>query len=69
MVHVSNVMLILLAELVHATYQIATLAGQVVELVVEGDLVLPVLHLVVAEVLELGLEVADAAISSLMVVF
>lgn len=69
MVHVSNVMLILLAELVHATYQIATLASQVVELVIEGDLVLPVLHLVVAEVLELGLEVADAAISSLMVVF
>jgi len=67
MIHVTNIVLILLAELVHTTDKIATLACQIVELVIEGYFVLAVLDLVVAKVLQLGLEIADAAVCSIMV--
>ena len=51
MVHVTNIALILLAELIHTANKIAALIRQVVELVVKGNFMLTILDFIVSKVL------------------
>ena len=51
MVHVTNIALILLAELIHTANKIAALIRQVIELVVKGNFMLTILDFIVSKVL------------------
>jgi len=66
-VHLAHVGLILIAQLVHSSDEVVALVGQVLQLVVQCHLVLPVLDLFASQVLELGLQVPNPAPSRLMV--
>ena len=50
-VHLTHVGLVLVTEVVHATDQVVPLVGKVLELLVEGQLVLAILDLIAPEVL------------------
>mmetsp|Transcript_6909 Transcript_6909/g.8265 ORF Transcript_6909/g.8265 Transcript_6909/m.8265 type:complete len:227 (+) Transcript_6909:4054-4734(+) len=66
-VHLADISFILFAELVHPADQLIPLVGQITHLVIEGNLMLPVLYLVVAQVLQLTLQVANALARRLVV--
>ena len=51
MVHLTDIGLIAIAELVHSSNQIISLIGQVLQLLVQGHLVLPILNLFASEML------------------
>ena len=52
-VHMADIGLILVTQLVHSSNQFVPLASQVLQLLVKGDFVLPVLDLFASEVLQL----------------
>ena len=66
-VHLADIGLILVTELVHAADQVIALVRQVLQLVVQGDLVLPILNFFPAQVLKLRVEVPDPSARGLMV--
>ena len=66
-VHLTDIGLILIAELVHAADQVIALVRQVLQLVVQGDLVLPILNFFPAQVLKLRVQVPDSPARGLMV--
>ena len=66
-VHLADVGLILVAQLVHSADEIVPLIGQVLQLLVEGDLVLPVLDLFAAQVLQFRLKVSNPTPSRLVI--
>ena len=58
-VHLTNISLILVTQLIHASDKIVPLIGQIGELVIQGQLVLSVLDLVASAVLKLTLQVSN----------
>ena len=50
-VHITHIGLVLVAEVVHAANQVVPLVGKVLELLVEGQLVLAILDLITPEML------------------
>ena len=68
-VHLADIGLILVAQLIHSADEIVPLISQVLQLLVEGNLVLPVLDLFAAQVLQFRLKVSNPTSSSLVISF
>lgn len=61
-VHAGDVILVFLAHLVHPTDQVIPLIRQIGQLIVESDLVLPVVDLLRTQLLKLMIKITDATI-------
>ena len=66
-VHLANICLILVTELVHPADQVVSLVRQVLQLFVQSDFMLPILNFFAAQVFQLRVEVPDSPPSGLMI--
>ena len=55
MVHLADIGLIAITELIHTANQVIPLIRQVLQLLIQGHLVLPILNLFPTQVLQFGL--------------
>lgn len=68
-VHLTHIRLILVAEVVHSADQVVPLVSEVLELLIKGKLVLAILNLLTSEMLQLRVEIPNAAVCCLVIGF
>ena len=68
-IHLTHISLILVAKIVHSADQVVPLVSEVLELLIKGKLVLAILNLLTSEMLQLRVEIPNAAVCCLVIGF